>query len=329
MQPQPVWHDILANRIEDSYELQRIARELGVHPLTLVRWIRHETKPRRKNLLRLPDALPQYRDELITSLQEEFPDLILSEKVGRQHIDQESIPSPFYAETLHTYASIPKNFRFTKACELVIMQALKQLDPAHQGMAITIARCMPPSRGGKVRSLREVFGRGTSPWPANLDQYAILLGTESLTGYAVATSHMVDNAHLQDRNSLSAGYPVKWEESAVAAPILRSGLIAGSLLVASARPQHFPSERMTLVQSYAHLLAPAFDDGSYYEPAQIELWHMPPYEIQHPLFVGFQDRIAQLLVQGHRDNSPIDFLVAEQRVWQQVEDEMFHFLTLP
>jgi hypothetical protein len=329
MQPRPAWYDILASRIEDSHELQRIARELEVHPLTLVRWIRGETKPRRKNLVRLPDALPQYRDVLIQSLQEEFPTIVITERSSRKPDQQEAIPAEFYAETLHTYASIPKTFRFTKACELVIMQALKQLDPTHQGMAITVARCMPPSHGGKVRSLREVFGRGTPPWPLNLEQFAILLGTESLTGYAVTRSHMVVNAHLRDRDSLSAGYPVNWEESAAAAPILRSGLIAGSLLVSSARPNHFTLELMALVLAYADLLASAFDEKEYYEPAQIGLWHMPPSEIQQPHFAGFQDRISQLLVRGHRDNSPIDFLEAELQVWQQIEDELYNYLTLP
>ena len=41
MQQRQTWRDLLAKSIEEPQERQRIARELGVTPVTLMRWVKH------------------------------------------------------------------------------------------------------------------------------------------------------------------------------------------------------------------------------------------------------------------------------------------------
>ena len=226
----------------------------------------------------------------------------------------------------HTCATIPQSLRFSSLCTLILQQALEQLDPQRLGMAIIVARCMPPSPGHKVRSLLETIGLGTEPWGKQLEQRGILLGVESLAGHVIASCHLETNQNLRDRQSLSPGYRTNWEESAAAAPIMSMGGIAGSLLVSSTQPDYFLPTCCTLIESYAELIALAFTPEDFYTPQDIQLGIMPPYEVQQSYLSEFQQRAIEAMRQAMSNQHPISYLQAEQLVWQQIEAELLQSL---
>lgn len=321
MQHLQTWRDLLAKSIEDPQERQQIARELGVAPVTLMRWVKHEATPRPQNLQRLLSALPQHRELLLTLLEQEGAfSALVEEEMQRE--EPALIPSEFYKRVLHTCASIPKVLRFSSLCSLIVQQALEQLDPQRLGMAIIVARCLPPSSGNKVRSLCETFGQGTPPWMSNLEQHAVLLGAESLAGYAIITSRLQTNQNLTAESGLSSGYRGAYEVSAAAAPIMLVGDLAGVLLVSSTQVDYFEPARCQLIESYAELLALAFAPEEWYAPEQVDLGLLPPAQVQQAYVSGFQQQVVETMLQATRDQQPLAVLQAQQVVWQHIEAEL-------
>jgi hypothetical protein len=317
------WRELLSNCINDPHERQRIASELGVNAITLIRWVKQETDPRPQTLRRLLTVLPQYRNLLLELIDEEIAGFstMIADGAAVQGIAA-VIPSEFYRRVHHTCATIPKNLRFSSLCNLVLQQALEQLDPQRLGIAIIVARCMPPSDEHKVRSLLETMGLGTEPWGKQLEQHSILLGAESLAGHAVSTCRLEINQNLRNGQSLSPGYRANWEESAAAAPIIFMGEVAGSLLVSSTQPDYFLPACCTLIESYAELIALAFAPQDFYKPQDIQLSVMPSYEVQKSYLSGFRQRAVEVMSQAIRNQQPVSYLEAEQLVWQQVEKEL-------
>lgn len=72
MQQPAIWRELLRSSIENSQEGQQIASELGVNPMTLMRWVNGKSVPRLENLRRLLSALPQHRDHLIKLIGQKF-----------------------------------------------------------------------------------------------------------------------------------------------------------------------------------------------------------------------------------------------------------------
>src|SRR5207245_2382974 len=140
-----------------------------------------------------------------------------------------------------------------------------QLDPNRVGMVITVVRCMSRAGENMIRSLREIVGRGTSPWSSDLEQKTLFLGAESLAGYVVMSGRLLAVQSPEEGQSL---FPTRWvpgEQSAAAYPILRGGRVAGALLFSCAQPHYFLPPRLTLVHNYAELIALAFEQGEFYE----------------------------------------------------------------
>src|SRR5438876_4060584 len=128
MQEPLTWRGLLRKILHDPQERQRIANELGINPITLMRWVHNESRPRPQHLRQLLRVLPQYRlilSELLAREFEEFSTIGEDEPVD--HVLQE-IPSAFYARVLHTRGTIPKMLRFLSMCTLLVPQALEQLD---------------------------------------------------------------------------------------------------------------------------------------------------------------------------------------------------------
>src|SRR6266849_6162776 len=275
MKESPTWRDFLGSIIQDPQERRRLANELGINPVTLTRWVNNESSPRSQSIQRLLKALPQHRKALLELLLDDFEGLIAETEDLLTEDLLHKIPSEFYIRVLRTRATIPKVLRFSSLCDLILQQTLEQLDPNRAGIAVTVVRCMPPSVDKKIRSLRESVGRGTPPWESNLDQQAILLGAESLAGHAVTLGRLVANQDLSEEQSLSPGYHGQWEESAAAAPIMREGKVSGCLLVSSSQPNYFQQSRQTLIESYADLIALAFEAIEFYDSRQIELGLVP------------------------------------------------------
>src|SRR5438105_750423 len=135
MQESPAWRELLSKCIRDPRERQRIANILGVTPITLTRWVNREANPRSQSLQLLPTALPQYREELLRSIAEEF------EGIFPAIINEDSpleISAEFYARILHTFGTIPSSLRYSSLCDLILHQALIQLDPHRLGLAIIV-----------------------------------------------------------------------------------------------------------------------------------------------------------------------------------------------
>lgn len=316
------WRELLSHRIEDPQERSRLATLLGVNAITLMRWVRQESTPRQQHLQRLLDAFPEERELLLTLIRQEFTSFPTDLEDGSATDASTTIPVEFYDRVIHTLAAVPKDLHFWSLCDLILRQVLLQLDPQRLGMAVIVVRCMPPAQGNKVRSLREVIGCGAPPWESSLGNNFILLGAESLAGYVVSMGRLVHNQNLREQSGWGPGYPAKWEESAVAAPIMFAGGIAGCLLVSGTQPNYFTASRCTLVESYAELIALAFDRQEFYEPEQIALSVLPSFEEQQPFFSGFRQRVIECMRGALSNHQPITALQAEQLAWQQLEEEL-------
>ncbi len=320
MQGSQSWRELLGKFLQDPRERSRIAAELGVNPLTLTRWVSGESSPRSQNLQALLRALPQYREFLLESIPEEFGQLF-NEAVVKEDALQE-IPAAFYARIFSAYAELPDILRSWSICDLILQQALQQLDPNRVGIEITVVRCMFPSEGQKVRSLRETVGRGTPPWKRELQQKTMFLGAESLAGYAVTTGRP---AAIQLHEEGQSRYPARWvdrEKSAVAHPIKRAGRITGCLLFSSTQPNYFLPFRLALIERYAELMVLAFEREEFYELEQIGLGIMPSPEEQQPHVLIFSRRVTDMLRESAKRQQAMSIVEAEQVVWQQIEAEL-------
>ncbi|HLI09644.1 MAG TPA: hypothetical protein VKV40_23985 [Ktedonobacteraceae bacterium] len=327
MQQAKTWRELLNYILSDSRERQRLAEDLGIRLITLNRWISGETKPRPQNMQHLLNALPQYRDQFLDLLRFErgFEDLTSFEDESAKEI-----PSAFYLRVLNARASSVESLRFWSVGNLILQQAISQLDPDRLGMSVVVVRCMPPQPGNtKVRSLRESIGVGTPPWPNDLEQQALFLGAESLAGYAVSLCHPAANQDVASDNTFVPTTPGEYEKSALAHPILYAGRVAGCLLVSSVEVNYFLSQtRATLVQHYADLLALAFEPQDFYSPQNIELHVMPPHPIQRKHFANYRQRVARTMIQAAQRHQPVNNNEAEQIVWRELEEELLLLTTV-
>lgn len=313
------WRELLGNIINNPAERERIANEIGVHSVTLIRWVNGETSPRSHNLRQLIRAVPkQYRTQLRASL-----DTTTNVPASDFENDfmQAEIPYKLIMEVLETRANTPDLLRFWSITRLILPEALKQLDTERQGMIITIVRCMPPTRDGKIHSLRETVGQGTGPWNGNLEEKALLLGAESLAGYVTSSCRLEQVGDLRSNRTFLPAYRVEHEISAVACPIMRACRVAGCLLFSSTQPDYFASEmHLELVSAYTRLIALAFDAAEFYNPDLIDLHIMPPLEVQQVHFSSFRQRVLKLMQESSNGTQRLASAQAEQMVWQQFEE---------
>jgi len=317
------WRELLGKIIADPQEQQRLANALSINSATLDRWVNGSNNPRPYNLRRLISALPEQRDEMLPLILLEFPDLNLDDfETTDSHDTSSIIPSEFYMRVIEACAMTGKSQRFWTVSNLILGQALGQLDPNNLGMAITIAQCMPPSQDGLVRSLREVFGRGTPPWQPTLTREALFLGIESLAGYVITKGRPIA---VEDRADRLGFYPVrweKWEESACIAPIWFEERLAGCMIESSTQPRYFLPFRQALVERYAYLMMLAFDAQHFYAQRDIQLLPMPDREVQTQRAVNFRQRISDILTEAVQQQQPVTIEEAERLVWQQLEAEL-------
>lgn len=311
------WRELLGNIISDSEERERIAHEVGVHPVTLMRWVSGETSPRSHNLRQLLRTVPkQYRVPL-SALLEHTP------IPPGFEIDQPvpEIPYRFIMEMLEVYANTPDRLRFWSIASLVLTEALKHLDPEHVGMAITVVRCMPPTPDGKIRSLRESVGLGTGPWSSAMEEKSLLLGVNSLAGYVTASCRLEKVDDIRSNKTFLPAYQSENEVSAIACPLMRACCVAGCLLVSSTQPDYFASEyRIELVRGYTRLITLALDTENFYKPEIIDLRVMPPHDVQQVHIANFRQRVLKLIQESSKANQHLASIQAEQLVWQQFEE---------
>ncbi len=268
------WRELLDQYSKTPTERRKIARTVGVSTNTLQRWVSGESTPRRQNLLRLPTALPHERSRLLEFLEQGEGLVIPPEKLAAdsEQVDELSIPAEFYKRMLYEKVHTSNQKPFWSLGTLIVQQMISQLDPQGQGIAVSVARCMPSSCGKQVHSLCEIIGQGTPPWTYHLERRAVLLGAESLVGYAVSVGHLQVNHDLQDPTSMIAGYADDWERSAVAAPIMLDAKVAGCLLVSSTRPYAFEPAQLTLIERYADVFTLAFEPHEFLRVGTNPAW---------------------------------------------------------
>ncbi|HLZ58098.1 MAG TPA: GAF domain-containing protein [Ktedonosporobacter sp.] len=320
MAARSAWRELLGTFVADPAERDRIANEISVHPVTLMRWVSGESSPRPHNLRQLLAALPKFqRTQLSPLIKDILPDL----DDGKISFPTNEIPYEFMLNVLETRATTPDRFRSWAIIRMVLQQALKQLDPEHVGMAITVVRCMPPACNGKIRSLRETFGLGTPPWGGDLEEKALLLGVESLAGHVTTSCRLEQIGDLRTGKALLPAYQVEHEVSAIACPLMLGARVAGCLLLSCTQPNYFqPEARLSLIRGYTHLIALAFDASDFYNPDIIELCAMPPIGVQRAHFAGFRERVLNLMRESARSTASLANTQAEQLVWQEIEEAL-------
>ena len=316
------WRDLLAEIIRDGKEKQRLIEELGITSITLTRWVNGESDPRPQNLHRLITALPQYREQLRVLLKKESN--LSNEVYLESHQPTKEIPCEFYARVLQARATTTENLRFWSTCQLILRQALGQLDSEHLGMYVRIVSCMPPSGPyNKVRSLRENIGLGTPPWPSNLEQTTVFLGAESLVSNVVVLCRPVIIQDIEQEQLIILTGHTAYKQSTAIHPILLAGRIAGVLLISSTQKNYFLSQNsIDLIQSYVDLVALAFDSQEFYAPEQIALSIMPSPEQQKASLAMFRHLVSQTMRDAAQKNQSISNTQANLLVWQKLENEL-------
>jgi transcriptional regulator with XRE-family HTH domain len=318
LQRPQVWREQLSQRIIDPRKREQLAHALTVHAITLNRWAKGTSTPRPEKLQRLLEILSfKERDHLLRRLNEEMSDYLpLQEEI--MTTKEITIPADFYARTLRQLRTTQKDVIFTTLCGPILHQATQQFDLHRKGVAIIVAKCMPPSRD-KVRTLRVTIGSGTSPWDSELNRSFRLLGVESLAGNAIPDQGVITNADLSDDASRAGGYRDEWEASAAATPIMRAGEIAGVLLISSTQPDYFDESFKDLLIQYAGLIAAICEPHEFYPIQSIALSALPDFDRQRRLLAHFQEKVSRLMARKTSSQNPLTLTQAENLVWQDIE----------
>lgn len=267
-------------------------------------------------------AIPPAMFQTFRSLAEvDFPHLMPGDTPNTPEAG--SLPSEFYAQILQAYTKLPPLLSYQTLQDLFFQQALAHLDPERHGISISLATCVRPLEGQVVRSLREIGGIGTPPWRRDLEQKPILLGAESLAGYALMQFRRVIVPNRADPTRL----PVHWtehEQSAVAIPIARHARLCGCLLASSAVPNYFQEGQASilLLEQYANLATLLFEASDFYPSPAIQLSFMPAYEIQRPHFQQVGQRIQQQFRLAQVRNEQCTLEQARHQVWREIEEEL-------
>jgi transposase-like protein len=313
------WRELLGDIINNVAERDRIANEIGVHPVTLTRWVSGDSSPRPQNLHQLLRALPKSQRMQLLGLLEKVSPEIADFEID---ISAQEIPYKFIMEVLEARASISDLSRYWSISRMILQQALRQLDPERAGMTITIVRCMPP-RDGRICSLRESLGMGTYPWAGDLEEKALLLGAESLAGHVTSSCRMEQIGDLNANRTFLPAYRTEHEVSTVACPIMYASRVAGCLLISSTQVDYFASEaRLSLIRAFANLLAMAFNREDFYDPEILALHIMPPLPVQLKHFAGFRQRALEVMQESIRANKRLSSHEAEQVVWREIEEAL-------
>src|SRR5258708_9417375 len=273
------WQDMLAKLIKTPQEKRRLAQDSELTIITLERWAEKKSEPREYNLRQLVRAMRLEHAPLFLQLiQQAYPDFRLEGAEDGKIVPE--ISSELYAQVLQLYAKTPPALARQRLMDVVLRNAIEQLDPNRIGMVIGLVCCVPPRPGQKVRALRQIGGIGNPPWDRDQERNTLFLGFESRAGEAVTQCHAVEVKSREDTSSL-----VHWtpnEHSAVACPILRQAKIAGALVASSKQPYYFTPEHTALFVLFARLSVLMFEADEFYDPNEIMLERMPDFNRQQP-----------------------------------------------
>lgn len=147
-----------------------------------------------------------------------------------------------------------------------------------------------------------------------------------MAGFAVMNHRPLVIESREERSNIYPAHWIEWEESAAAFPIILSGMVVGSLLASSTKSHYFVPFRRALLENYTKLLTLAFEPGDFYSPGQVDLQWMPHYSLQEKYLAQFRPRVSDVMIQSARAHQSLDLFQAQDRVWQQLEEE---YLQLP
>src|SRR5436309_2707366 len=120
------WQSVLQSIIKAPAERQRLATALGVTQMTLSRWVNENSRPQRNHLIQLVQMVqPQHRTALMEALEQSYPEI-------RNWLHDETpgqIPTDFFSQVLSARATVIESLRFWQLSDMVLRQALAQLDP--------------------------------------------------------------------------------------------------------------------------------------------------------------------------------------------------------
>lgn len=330
--PEPqTWRDLLATLISDPKERARVVKVTGITDVTLKRWAKWKTKPRPYQLRPLLLAFPYYRDLFIRLIQKEFPTFSPSERPEfASPIDTDledetnQIPPDLYEHVIVArFTDAPGNLFWT-VCNHVLRPALAQLDPHRVGVGIWVCQCVQSLAWNGERSvccLRERIQFGTAPWGNNLAP-ALLLGSESLAGYAASKGLPAVCQNLRENPTFLPIRQEAFEESAAAFPLRKGENIAGCLLVTSTQTDYFTRKRLDLIERYAQLISLAYHDHEFCERQDIQLQELPPTETQQKQFTTFRQRVTEAMNHIDVRKRPKNIIEAEALVWSQLAAEL-------
>jgi hypothetical protein len=314
------WQELLRQLIENPKEKKHIASLANIQPITLSRWSQGTSMPRTEKMRSLLEAIPEPSFRTFVQLiSVGFPTLVPG-YIASQSMS--SVPSlelsaEFYVHVLKTYATTLPHLCPQVLQDQILQHMINQFGSSCPDLTIRIARCFWHRTENKVRSLQVVRGIGHSPWSSDLGQQTVLLGAESLAGMTVMR-YRLTVASKQTQDSLLN--PLSWEEheqSALACPLMCQARIAGCLLMASTQPDAFREAHYKLVESYAHLMALAFEPDAFFDLQDIVLCMMPPSSRQEPLFRQFRQRALQKV-----QHQSLTMHEAQECVWQEIEEEL-------
>ena len=315
------WQSILRQIIRASAERRRLATALGLSEMTLSRWANGGVLPQRPQVTRLVQVVPpQHRQELIEALEAgPYPNIQSWLKEG----PSEQVPTEFYTHVLSLRTTTTESLRFWQISEAILNQVLEQLDPNRYGMSITLVQCMPPSKTHdlKIRSLREVAGKGTPPWDSDLTHLSLFLGMESLAGYVVEARHEATIEDLSNDHLVPA-YRTENEVSAAAYPIMLGDSIVGCLSASSTQRGYFTQQKMALLAAFSNLASLAFNKADFYLATQVELRIMPPPDVQRIILDTFRQRVAKYLTNVDHQRIQKTNFEAEREAWEAIENDL-------
>ena len=320
-------------RRKSSAEKKQLYEMVHVTRTAFQRWRNGENTPDTAHINLLLNALPDEERERLQLLMMDDPRarLLLPSDViftGCQPSDR--IPQEVYEEVLRLGRDTPD--RFWLLCGTIVSQALSQIEthPEQTGVEISIARCMPPQRDGKIRSLREYVGRGTPPWRRDLHMKDYFLGMESLAGYAVMHRHGVMIPNQDKGEDVIPAHWMEHEMSCAAYPILREGCIAGALIVSCCIADFFTQDKLTLIERYADLIRLALYDHEFYPASSIDLALLPSWKTQMQHFRSFRQRVNDEYKRSIcEEQPPQERMMAEERVREALEGELLQLASQP
>jgi hypothetical protein len=288
--------------------------------MTLSRWANGESNPQRPHLIRLVQVVqPQHRQELLEALEMHYPEI----HFWLRNDTPDKISSQFFEEVLNVRTTTTESLRFWRISDMVLKQALIQLDPNRSGVAIKLLQCMSPSLNGKIRSLRERAGKGTPPWTSDLEHDVLFLGLESMSGYTAEVRHLVSDDDLR-KNKPFPAYRDKDEMSAAAHPIRFEGRLAGVLLASSTKANYFNQQHLGLLTTFSDIISLAFDEKDFYPVELVELRAMPRPEVQRRIIASFRQRVTNKFQDTTQKELHLDNFEVEQQVWQEIELELLN-----